>query len=132
MYTKALQFAIKAHKGQLRKHTGAPYVTHPIRVAEAVDNEYQAVLALLHDTIEDTEVKYDDLVRDFDEDTAEDVLLLSHLSGTYKEYITRIADGNRDVIIVKIADIMDNLSDHPSDYMLEKSVWALETLRKAL
>ncbi|MCK4609438.1 MAG: HD domain-containing protein [Gammaproteobacteria bacterium] len=131
-YFKALKFAIEAHKGQLRKHTGAPFVIHPIRVAESLDYEYQRVVALLHDVIEDCDVSQVELNSEFGAEVAKDVLLLTHAKGvTYKQYIKDIADsGNMDVIQVKIRDILDNITDHPSEHMLKKSVWALEELSK--
>lgn len=57
-----LEFAMKAHDGQVRKYDGLPYITHPIAVAELVrgaggDPNMQAA-ALLHDVLEDTAVTH--------------------------------------------------------------------------
>jgi guanosine-3',5'-bis(diphosphate) 3'-pyrophosphohydrolase len=64
----ALRFAAEKHRSQKRKGTDAsPYINHPIEVAELLarvggvrDVELLAA-AILHDTIEDTETKPDEL-----------------------------------------------------------------------
>ena len=60
MFEKALEFAIKKHKGQKRKGTDMPYYRHPISVAENIEEfkksknlELLMTEALLHDTVED-------------------------------------------------------------------------------
>ena len=58
--SKALQLATVAHKGQIDK-AGADYIKHPIAVAESLGTEDEQTAALLHDTVEDTEVTLDDL-----------------------------------------------------------------------
>jgi (p)ppGpp synthase/HD superfamily hydrolase len=66
----ALDFATKAHAGQTRKYTHAPYIVHPIAVAQMVwaTGTYGSSVvsaALLHDTIEDCDVTYDDIEDNF-------------------------------------------------------------------
>ena len=58
LYDKALQIAIKAHKGQKDK-SGREYIMHPIRVAERCKDPRAKIVALLHDVIEDTDVTAD-------------------------------------------------------------------------
>ncbi|MCX6823894.1 MAG: HD domain-containing protein [candidate division SR1 bacterium] len=60
MFEKALEFAIKKHKGQKRKSTNMPYFRHPISVAENIEEikkskniELLMTAAILHDTVED-------------------------------------------------------------------------------
>ena len=53
MLEKALILAAKAHTGQVDKG-GAPYILHPIRVMLACEEEKEKIVALLHDTLEDT------------------------------------------------------------------------------
>ncbi len=54
---KALAFATAAHGEQKRKYTGAPYIEHPIRVAELVrgagGTDEMIAAAYLHDVVED-------------------------------------------------------------------------------
>src|SRR5277367_3285667 len=58
--TTALEFARNAHRNQTRKYTGLPYVGHVIAVSETVashgGDHNQIIAALLHDTVEDTDV----------------------------------------------------------------------------
>ena len=71
MLDSAIAFAAMSHAGQIRKHTGLPYVLHPIAVMQLVhdhaDNpsEDQLVAALLHDVVEDTTVSLDTIARRF-------------------------------------------------------------------
>ena len=62
-YTEAKELAIQAHYGQVRRYTGEPYVNHPIAVADLIasitDDEDMIIAALLHDTVEDTEIGID-------------------------------------------------------------------------
>ena len=57
---KALEFATEAHKGQVRKYTGEPYIAHPIEVMgllkQVVDDPEMHAAALLHDVVEDTPI----------------------------------------------------------------------------
>ena len=61
---EAFALAYEAHKEQFRE-SGEPYVTHPLSVAEIVCemglDADSVIAALLHDTVEDTSVTYDDL-----------------------------------------------------------------------
>lgn len=76
LYNKALIFAVKAHGNQKRKYTGDPYIVHPIAVADLVERcmaggvspimmEHLKAAAVLHDTIEDTEITYGDIQIEF-------------------------------------------------------------------
>lgn len=66
----AAKFAARVHAGQVRKWTGAPYITHPARVAcRAIllpnADEDLVCAAWLHDTIEDCGVLFDQLCSEF-------------------------------------------------------------------
>jgi (p)ppGpp synthase/HD superfamily hydrolase len=56
-FDRALAFAADLHRGQTRKATGIPYVSHLLAVAaiaiEHGASEDEAIAALLHDSIED-------------------------------------------------------------------------------
>ena len=60
LYDKALQIAVRAHKGQKDK-AGHDYILHPIRVSERCDDPRAKIVALLHDTIEDSDITADHL-----------------------------------------------------------------------
>ena len=57
---KAMNIAYKAHHGQL-DHCGVPYIFHPLHLAEQMTTEHACCAALLHDTVEDTDLTLDDL-----------------------------------------------------------------------
>lgn len=74
IFDRAITFAIKAHEGQKRKN-GGPFIVHPIEVAAiaasmTTDLEILSA-AVLHDTVEDTEVNMDDILREFGERVTE-------------------------------------------------------------
>lgn len=117
---KAQKFATRAHKGQVRKYTGEPYIVHPIAVAETVrihgGSDEMVAAAMLHDTIEDTDVTYEDIHKEFGVTVAG---LVRELTDT-----SRPSDGNRaarkgidrrrlakasaDAQTIKLADLIDN------------------------
>lgn len=68
---KALDFATLKHKGQVR-FDGSPYINHPIRVRKNVRRfkcskniETLSVASILHDTLEDTDTTFEELVKEF-------------------------------------------------------------------
>lgn len=81
---RALEFAAKAHEGQVRKYTSEPYITHPMAVAEmllehGVESEAMHIAALLHDTVEDTDVTHEDILHEFGEHVHKLVIGLTKL-----------------------------------------------------
>ena len=70
---KAKRFAIKYHRGQVRKNdTDKPYIIHPIEVSNILSkygyDENVVAAGLLHDTLEDTKAKISDIKRMFGDD----------------------------------------------------------------
>ena len=79
MINKAIEFATKAHEGQVRKGTKRPYIVHPIEVGDIVStmtrDEEVISAAVLHDTIEDCEgITKELLAREFSERVADIVV----------------------------------------------------------
>lgn len=56
----ARQIAEQAHFGQTDRG-GAPYICHPLHLAEQFQDEILVTVALLHDVVEDSDVTMDDL-----------------------------------------------------------------------
>ena len=83
--SRAIDFATKAHQGQCRKGTNIPYVSHPMGVSRILIDRgcpnKLVICGLLHDTLEDTQVTYEDLKREFGLYVAEIVKNLSHTAG---------------------------------------------------
>ena len=67
----AASFAAGKHKDQTRKGNGQPYINHPLEVAKLlakvgdVDDDDMIIAGLLHDTVEDTDVTFDELEKRF-------------------------------------------------------------------
>lgn len=107
---KAVEFIIEKHAGQFDKQ-GMPYIIHPIEVASNFDTEEEIVVALLHDTLEDTDTTYDELVSIFGESIAKNVEILTRKSDeTYKDYIRRVSK-TKLTKSVKIADLYNNTDE---------------------
>lgn len=111
---KAVALATKLHTGQTDK-AGKDYIDHPLRVMRTVQSlgydDDVAVAAVLHDTVEDTELTIDDVRQQFGPRVADTVALLSKNEGEqYAAFIDRIiASGNVDAMRVKLADLTDNM-----------------------
>lgn len=128
MVRKALKFANFKHKGQFDK-AGIEYILHPLEVSmsEYITNDTQRAIALLHDTLEDTDTTYQELLDEFGLEIAEGVYILSHRDDeNYDDYINRIKYSyNSNVIRVKIADL-----EHNSDLSRLKNVTEKDFKRK--
>ncbi|WP_288847769.1 HD domain-containing protein [uncultured Sneathia sp.] len=107
-YELALKITTEAHKGQVDK-AGVPYINHPLTVASLVDTEEEKIVALLHDTIEDTNITEQDLLNyGFSNKIVEAVKLLTHNKNVpYMDYVAKIKD-NELARKVKIADLTHN------------------------
>ena len=71
----AIKFATDAHAGQKRKMTNTPYILHPLEaaaiVASITTDEDVICAAVLHDTVEDTDVKAETIRSEFGDRVAE-------------------------------------------------------------
>lgn len=127
MYRKALEFAARKHAGHKRRN-GDNYIIHPIRVSQEVFTERQKVIALLHDTMEDTDTTYEELQAEFGSLIADNVAMLTRGEYEhYEAYIERVRM-SPDAIQVKLADIADNLNDSPSDKAIKKCAFGVTQL----
>ena len=139
---RALDFAIKAHDGQKRV-SGEDYVIHPILVAQIlVDydlDESTIVAALLHDVVEDTEYKIEDIIREYGEEVAtlvEGVTKLDKINFTSKEeeqaenfrkiFIAMAKDIR--VLLIKLADRLHNMRSLKALSRPRQIAMATETL----
>lgn len=106
---KAIKIATDAHKGQKDK-AGADYISHPLRVAARLKDEKEKIVAVLHDTIEDTFVTADYLAEQgFSQEIIDGVLSVTHKDEeTYDDFVRRAAR-NPLGRAVKEADLEDNM-----------------------
>ena len=111
LYKKAVMIAQEAHKGQLDKG-GNPYIEHPLYVASQVDTMELKIVAVLHDTLEDSDMTANDLKKEgFPERIVDAIVMLTHEDGNeeaYLDYIRRVAT-NTMAAAVKRADLMHNM-----------------------
>ena len=104
---KAMNLAYNAHHGQFDKG-GVPYSFHPIHLAEQMDDESSTCVALLHDTVEDTDVTLERLAREFPKEVVDAVALLTHADAVeYFDYVRAIRQ-NPVAVRVKLADLDHN------------------------
>lgn len=104
---KAMNLAYDAHHGQYDK-VGAPYILHPVHLAEQMDDELSTVCALLHDVVEDTDYTMEDLSKLFPPEVIEVLTLLTHdKDEPYLDYLARLK-GHPVAEKIKRADIAHN------------------------
>lgn len=74
VFERAVEFALLAHHGMVRKGTSTPYITHPMEVASIAasitDDEDVLAAAVLHDVVEDTPYTIEDIRERFGERVA--------------------------------------------------------------
>ena len=132
---EAMKLAYKAHHGQVDKG-GIPYIFHPYHLAEQMEDEYTTCVALLHDTVEDTDITLEELAAIFPKEIVDAVVLMTHRKGEpYLEYVARIKE-NPIAKAVKLADLrhnsdesrLENASEEILAYYREKYKKAFEIL----
>ena len=120
---KAFEFARTCH-GDQKRHSGEPYVTHPVEVATIVAgfkvDQASIIAALLHDVVEDTDISLETIEKEFDKTIAELVDGLTKiariefrsnqekLAENFRKMVIAMAKDLR-VIIIKLADRLHNM-----------------------
>jgi GTP pyrophosphokinase len=143
MIKKAYEVARDAHDGQRRK-SGEPYIFHPLAVAHIVAQDVglgavSIASALLHDTVEDTNLTHEDIYNMFGEKISRivrgltKIKRLKHdtdLSLQAENFRKMILTLNEDVrvILVKIADRLHNMQTMDSMPRHKQEKIASETL----
>jgi (p)ppGpp synthase/HD superfamily hydrolase len=109
LLTLAIAIANQAHAGQLDK-AGKPYISHPLTVMAQMDTPESKIVAVLHDAIEDSDLKIEDLVKQgFPESITDAIAAITKLDGElYEDYMVRVRS-NTIARKVKIADITHNM-----------------------
>ncbi len=120
VFETALEIATKAHKGQVDKN-GVAYITHPLAVAAQLDSLELKTIAILHDTLEDTDVTAEYLIeRGIPKELVEVVQLLTKPENEdYESYLKRVRE-NPMAKAVKLADLAHNTSPERANGLNEK------------
>ena len=128
---KAIIIAYNAHINQ-KDRSGLPYILHPIHLAEQMDTEEECIVALLHDVVEDTEVTFKELEKDFSKTIIDALKLLTHDKETdYFEYIEKIKT-NPLAKKVKLADLKHNSDETRLENITEKDITRNKKYVKAI
>lgn len=119
IYTPKIKAAAKimydAHSGQVDKG-GYPYIMHPIHLAEQLAFEDEIIVALLHDTLEDSpQILNSILAANFSNNILEALDILNRKSSTnqgrtYMEYIKNVGT-NRLATLIKLLDLYHNMDE---------------------
>ena len=123
MVRKAFRFAADAHK-DMRRKTGEPFIMHPIHVATIAAGEIglgrtSIIAALLHDTVEDTDISLADVKLMFGDEVERIIDGLTKIdeisdntstaqAETLKKILLTLSDDVR-VILIKLADRLHNM-----------------------
>ncbi|GIV26694.1 MAG: RelA/SpoT family protein [Bacteroidia bacterium] len=120
---KAFDLAVKAH-ANIRRKSGEPYIYHPIAVAQICAEEMglgdtSIICALLHDTVEDTDITLQDIEKLFGKKISTIINGLTKISNVldnnksiqaenFRKVLLAMAEDVR-VILIKIADRLHNM-----------------------
>ncbi|MBP7710278.1 MAG: bifunctional (p)ppGpp synthetase/guanosine-3',5'-bis(diphosphate) 3'-pyrophosphohydrolase [Rickettsiales bacterium] len=120
---KAYLFS-KASHGNQKRHSGDPYFSHPLEVAQILIalklDQSSIITALLHDVVEDTEVTLEEIEKDFGEEVArlvdgvtklgkiESIPSSERVAENFRKLALAMSEDIR-VLIVKLADRLHNM-----------------------
>lgn len=123
MVRHAFEMSAEAHKSMRRK-SGEPYILHPIAVSMICVEEIglgvrSSICALLHDTVEDTDITIEDIEREFGTEISKIVDGLTKIANVidtnssqqaenFKKILLTLTDDPR-VILIKLADRLHNM-----------------------
>ncbi|MBU4580292.1 HD domain-containing protein [Patescibacteria group bacterium] len=141
---QAVEFALKRHTGQMRPG-GEPQAIHLLRVGIAAvlyarrqhlpEKEFLILVQsdILHDVLEDTETKDEELIKLFGKEVTQIVRALSHIEEEEPDevYLARVAEGGKLAVLAKRFDRLDNICSlvkMPIEFRNHK----IEEIKKAL
>ncbi len=138
---KAMTYAIEKHQGQFRKGNNLPFVSHPIEVYSIVKKykdsreiDSLCAAALLHDVVEDTDTPIQEISKEFSPLVA---ALVSELTNDIEEarrvgktnyMIEKVMNLTSWALVIKLADMIANMSDNPRDKAIKRTKMIVEKL----
>lgn len=143
MLLDAIQFANEKHAGQVRRGSGAPYVSHPLAVSYLVAAFKPSrrlvellVAAIVHDCLEDTDTTFEELARRFTPMVASLALELMNDDeeiarvGKLAYHIKKMLGMSSYALVIKLCDRLHNISDNPSVKMVADTLVLMQRLRE--
>src|SRR5687767_15156009 len=105
---RSFEMAADAHK-TMRRKSGEPYILHPLAVARICVEEIglgirSTICALLHDTVEDTDVTLQDILREFGPEIAKIVDGLTKISTVLDANSSQQAENFKKILLTLTAD----------------------------
>ncbi len=143
LVSRAFKLCYASHEG-IERASGEPYYYHPVAVAKIVASEINiddvsVVAALLHDTVEDTEVTLDDIKEKFGDTVSHLIDGVTKISGVFKSRNTKQAETfmkmllsmaeDIRVVLIKFADRLHNMRtiQHlPREKQMQKATETME------
>lgn len=143
MVYEAIKYADRRHKGQKRKATGWPYITHPIAVAFLLARykvskhmEELLVACIVHDVVEDSDATHAEISRRFGPLVASIVHELTNdpaevrRVGKLAHQKTKVVGISSYGLVCKLVDRLHNITDHPTDKMVAETLELMSHLKK--
>ena len=141
-YISALKLAMKMHDDLPNRKNGEPYIMYPLAVANTfVDDTYAsngimnidtdcAIVAILHDTVETTELTIDSVERDYNPSDCIVDALIAITRKTGEQYLDYLLRCKRNKIAkkVKIEELLHNLRNLVAGKKRDRHVMALYIL----
>jgi len=129
---RAISIALDVHRGQTDRN-GRPYILHPLHIMLQMDDEAEMIAAVLHDTIEDSEMTLEELREEgFSGEVLTAVELLTHEkeSVPYEDYVWRLKP-NPMARKIKMADLKHNMDIRRMDRVQESDLSRLQKYHRA-
>jgi hypothetical protein len=131
---RAFIFAADAHRAQIRKGSRLPYFVHPVNIMNLM-NDFGIdptlfpelhIVACLHDTIEDTDVTYENIRDQYGKDIADIVHELTYYGENKDIYMDSFYNCSTEALIVKLFDRISNILDY---YKSDDPYWVKYSLK---
>ena len=138
---RAVVFAVRAHAGTERRGKGFPYIVHPLEavgiVATMTSDQELLSAAVLHDTVEDTDITLEQIRAEFGNRIASlvatdtdmpvgEMNLEKNWRIRKQTAIDRLASASRDAKIVALGDKLSNMRAIARDYSIQgDALWNL-------
>lgn len=126
----AKALATYAHRGQVDKG-GKPYILHPLAVSEKLSDETDKIVGLLHDVLEDTDIREETIRNLFGDLIADALVAMTHVDGVPYQHYIRVIAKNPVARRVKLADLDHNMDLSRLPEVTSKDIERLEKYQNA-